>query len=176
MKNLIPLGGQAVLLHLGYGGVPLQGGPLLPESFGDMLRPYSDVDQHWTVIEAQIFSSPCNLFSCSRYYAIVHPMRAKYICTLSQARKIIISIWLLSALMACPTLLVQILLPVGERFKAFWCVRNWESRALWHYHEIYMLVLVLVVPALIMMVAYTLICWEVWRVMEKRSLMTSKEA
>lgn len=70
----------------------------------------------------------------------------------------------------------QILMPVGEKYKAFWCVRDWDNVVLWKFHEVYMLVLVMVGPASIMTVAYALICWEVWNVMERRSVMTSRQA
>ncbi|KAG8305416.1 hypothetical protein J6590_070239 [Homalodisca vitripennis] len=44
------------------------------------------------------------------YYAICHPMKAKYICTISQAKKIILAIWIASFLLATPMLTVQNLL------------------------------------------------------------------
>lgn len=44
---------------------------------------------------------------CS-YYAIVHPIRAQYMCTLSQAKKVITTTWTLSFLLASPTLLIQV--------------------------------------------------------------------
>ena len=47
-----------------------------------------------------------NLY-CS-YYAIVHPIRAQYMCTLSQAKKVITTTWMLSFLLASPTLLIQV--------------------------------------------------------------------
>ncbi|XP_049790292.1 gastrin/cholecystokinin type B receptor-like [Schistocerca nitens] len=111
--------------------------------------------------------------SIERYYAIVHPMRAKYICTISQARKIILGIWCASFLLALPAIFVQIHLPVGLKVQAFWCVRDWEHEALWRLHELYMLVLILVVPTCIMAAAYTSICWEVWHVMQRRCDMTA---
>ncbi|XP_068084362.1 pyroglutamylated RF-amide peptide receptor-like [Anabrus simplex] len=114
--------------------------------------------------------------SLERYYAIVHPMRAKYICTISQARKIIFGIWAASFLLAVPMLFVQIHLEVGERIKAYWCVADSENLPLWRFHELYMLLLILVVPTSIMVMAYSAICWEVWRVMQRRYDMTSGQA
>ncbi|PSN29862.1 hypothetical protein C0J52_27577 [Blattella germanica] len=46
--------------------------------------------------------------SIERYYAIVHPMKAKYMCTISQARKIVLGIWIASFLLAVPNLISQI--------------------------------------------------------------------
>jgi hypothetical protein len=62
---------------------------------------------------------------------------------------------------------------VGERVKAFWCVRDWNRVSVWRCHELYMLLLVLVVPACVMAVTYTAICWEICRVMKRRYHMTS---
>ncbi|KAJ8936447.1 hypothetical protein NQ314_012309, partial [Rhamnusium bicolor] len=114
--------------------------------------------------------------SIERYYAIVHPMKAKYICTISQAKRIILLIWILSVLLAAPTLKVQIHLPVGFNNEYRWCVRNWDNSSIWRFHELYMLALILVGPFCIMTFSYTLICWEVWKVMERRSVMTSEHA
>lgn len=43
-----------------------------------------------------------------RYYAIVHPMKAKYICTISQAKKIILTTWIASIVLALPNFLIQV--------------------------------------------------------------------
>ncbi len=43
-----------------------------------------------------------------RYYAIVHPMKAQYLCTLSQARKVICGIWIASFVLATPTAWIQV--------------------------------------------------------------------
>ncbi|XP_045027343.1 pyroglutamylated RF-amide peptide receptor isoform X2 [Daphnia magna] len=111
--------------------------------------------------------------SIERYYAIVHPMRAQYLCTLSQARKVITATWITSFVLATPTLWIQVHLPVGVRKPAFWCVRDWDSPISWQIYELYMLVLVLVLPLSIMAVTYGAIGREVWRVTYLRSSMTN---
>lgn len=45
---------------------------------------------------------------CYRYYAIVHPMRAQYTCTISQARKIVITTWVVSFLLGIPMIFTQV--------------------------------------------------------------------
>nr|CAD7432008.1 unnamed protein product [Timema monikensis] len=100
-------------------------------------------------------------------------MKAKYICTISQARKIILGTWASSFLLAVPILFAQVHLEVGHRVVAYWCVRVWDSPPLWRFHELYMLLLILVVPTCVMAVAYTSICWEIWQVMQQRCDMTS---
>ncbi|XP_018322690.1 QRFP-like peptide receptor [Agrilus planipennis] len=134
-----------------------------------------------TVHYMQNVSTICSVLtltaiSIERYYAIVHPMKAKYICTISQAKKIIILTWMVSFLLGLPILFVQIQMPVGDKNKAYWCVRNWDNISLWRFNEIYILLLVFICPSIIMSFAYSFICWEVWRVMERRSIMTSRDA
>ena len=43
-----------------------------------------------------------------RYYAIVYPMKAKSVCTVSKAKKVIVLVWLASFIMGMPTLVVQV--------------------------------------------------------------------
>ncbi|XP_024941377.1 QRFP-like peptide receptor isoform X2 [Cephus cinctus] len=114
--------------------------------------------------------------SIERYYAIVHPMRAQYTCTISQARKIVIITWIMSFLLAVPIIFTQRHKEVGKRYLAYWCVRDRDSETLWRLHEVYMLLLVLVVPLIVMAFCYTAICWEIWRVMKRRYHMTSRHA
>ncbi|KAK9507620.1 hypothetical protein O3M35_007439 [Rhynocoris fuscipes] len=126
----------------------------------------------------QSVSAICSVFtltamSVERYYAIVYPMRAKYICTISQAKKIIFTTWISSFLLALPILFVQVQMVVGERVKAFWCVRDWEWVTAWRCHELYMLILVLLLPASVMVFTYSSICREIFRVMQRRFQMTT---
>ncbi|XP_024871283.1 pyroglutamylated RFamide peptide receptor-like isoform X4 [Temnothorax curvispinosus] len=114
--------------------------------------------------------------SIERYYAIVHPMRAQYMCTISQARRIVIITWIAAFLLGIPMMFTQTHRQVGKRWIAYWCVRDSETGLLWKAHEVYMLVVVLVLPLIIMAFCYTSICWEIWRVMKRRYHMTSRHA
>uniref|UniRef100_A0A8D8QD36 Growth hormone secretagogue receptor type 1 n=1 Tax=Cacopsylla melanoneura TaxID=428564 RepID=A0A8D8QD36_9HEMI len=69
-----------------------------------------------TVHYMQSFTAICSVLtltvmSIERYYAIMYPMKAKYICTISQTKKTITAIWLISAILAAPILLVQVSRP-----------------------------------------------------------------
>lgn len=35
---------------------------------------------------------------------------------------------------------------VGQKFLAYWCVRDWDNITVWRAHELYMLLLILVIP------------------------------
>jgi hypothetical protein len=65
---------------------------------------------------------------------------------------------------------------VGIKFKGFYCVQTMDNPSLWRFHELYMLLLILVIPTCIMIVAYGSISWEIWHVMQRRYDMTSGQA
>ncbi|KAI1285001.1 Cholecystokinin receptor [Halotydeus destructor] len=109
--------------------------------------------------------------SIERYYAIIHPVRSRYLCTMSQTKRIIIFTWCFSVVAAIPALFIQVHYEVGYKYKAFWCVRDWSSPVLWRLYEIYMLIIVLIVPAMVMGYAYTCICHRLWIVIRQRASM-----
>ena len=43
-----------------------------------------------------------------RYYAIVHPLKAQYLCTLSKAKKTVLAAWAMAFVLATPILFVQV--------------------------------------------------------------------
>ncbi|KFM57699.1 hypothetical protein X975_15952, partial [Stegodyphus mimosarum] len=45
--------------------------------------------------------------SVERYYAIMHPVKSRYQCTMSQARRVILIIWFLSFITAIPIVFAQ---------------------------------------------------------------------
>ncbi|KAG1656082.1 hypothetical protein GQR58_024126 [Nymphon striatum] len=117
------------------------------------------------------------IFSSRRFYAIVYPMKAKFLCTTRNARVVIISIWMLSVLMAVPTIYVRIHLKVGGGFVVgYWCVPDWDNLPLWRCYEWYMLISLLVVPGLVMSISYTIVCFRVCTVMRQRSSMTPQSS
>jgi hypothetical protein len=65
---------------------------------------------------------------------------------------------------------------VGMKHKAYYCVQTMDKPSLWRFHEVYMLLLILVIPTGIMIVAYGSISWEIWHVMQRRYDMTSGQA
>ncbi|XP_050023861.1 QRFP-like peptide receptor [Dermacentor andersoni] len=114
--------------------------------------------------------------SIERYYAVIHPVRSRYLCTFSQARRVIIFIWLAAFLTALPIIFVQVHVEMGLRRRAYWCMRDEASPGAWRSFEIYMLILVLCIPTLVMGYAYAKICAQLWMVVRERAHLTSGSA
>ncbi|KAL3199353.1 hypothetical protein MRX96_014004 [Rhipicephalus microplus] len=114
-------------------------------------------------------------FRCiaNRYYAVIHPVRSRYLCTFSQARRVIIFIWVAAFLTALPIIFVQVHVEMGVHRRAYWCMRDEASPGAWRSFEIYMLILVLCIPTLVMGYAYTKICVQLWMVVRERASLTT---
>ncbi|KAG8321552.1 hypothetical protein J6590_044383 [Homalodisca vitripennis] len=103
-------------------------------------------------------------------------MKAKYICTISQAKKIILSTWVASVLLAMPTLHIQVHMEVGHYFKAYYCSLDYDNRPHLQLYMVYMLFLIFIIPTSVMLVTYSTICWEIRQVMKQRHHMVSGQA
>ena len=60
---------------------------------------------------------------------------------------------------------------MGFKYCGFWCVRDWKNPIWWMAHEIYFLVVILLIPTSIMSFAYGRIIIEICRVFEERRKM-----
>lgn len=121
----------------------------------------------------QILTAICSVYtltamSIERYYAIIHPMKCRYICTMSQTKRTIVAIWIGSFILAMPVIWIQIMHPVGTSKNNFWCIRNWSSQFYWAY-ELYMLTIILIIPLIIMCYSYAHICYKLRSVMNDRT-------
>ncbi|XP_071169030.1 QRFP-like peptide receptor [Mytilus edulis] len=102
--------------------------------------------------------------SLERYYAIIHPLKAKYRCTLTLAKKTVLCIWLSSFILAAPTIVGQIHKTVtGVRRTAHWCIIEWEHDNISRLYGVYMYLIVLVIPVVLMTFAYGSISFKLWR-------------
>lgn len=122
----------------------------------------------------QTLSAICSVYtltamSIERYYAIMYPVECRYICTISQTKRIIILTWIGSIILAMPILWIQILRQVGEGTNmGHWCVRDWEN-PYWFLYELYLLTTILIIPLIIMSYSYAHICNKLWSVMNDRT-------
>lgn len=121
----------------------------------------------------QALSAICSVYtltamSIERYYAIMFPMQCRYICTMSQTKRIIALTWIMSIICATPVFWIQILIDVGEKEKGTWCVRDWYSPVAWKAYELYMLVIILIVPLIIMSYSYAKICSKLYTLMHNK--------
>ncbi|XP_073833364.1 uncharacterized protein [Musca autumnalis] len=96
--------------------------------------------------------------SCERYYAICHPLRSRRWQTRSHAYKIIACIWFGSMLCMTPIAIFSQLMPTSRQGYRK-CRENWPSYALPYErpYNIFLDLVLLVLPLVILSVAYTLI-------------------
>ncbi|XP_061391979.1 gastrin/cholecystokinin type B receptor-like, partial [Musca vetustissima] len=96
--------------------------------------------------------------SCERYYAICHPLRSRRWQTRSHAYKIIACIWFGSMLCMTPIAIFSQLMPTSRQGYRK-CRENWPTYALPYErpYNIFLDLVLLVLPLVILSVAYTLI-------------------
>ncbi|CAN8028618.1 unnamed protein product [Ixodes persulcatus] len=70
-------------------------------------------------------------------------------------------------------LFVHVHVEMGLHRTAYWCMRDEDNPTTWRSFEIYMLILVLCVPALVMSYTYSKICFQLWMVVRERANLTS---
>jgi len=122
----------------------------------------------------QNLSAICSVYtltamSIERYYAIMYPVECRYICTMSQTKRIIFFTWFGSIILATPVLWIQILMEVGdENHRGYWCIRDWDNQLGWKIYELYMLSIILIIPSIIMSYSYAHICKRLWFLMHNR--------
>lgn len=126
------------------------------------------------VYYTQNFSMICSVLtltviSLERLVAVVFPLQAKYLCTMRHAQIVVVSVWVLSALLALPIVIVINHKEVGEKHKAYWCIKDPSDTQKILGYEMYMLTLLFLLPLLIMIVAYTVIAVTVWHVSDMRA-------
>ncbi|XP_074601866.1 G-protein coupled receptor 54-like [Brevipalpus obovatus] len=128
------------------------------------------------VFYMQNVSAICSVYtltamSIERYYAILHPVRSRYMCTMSHTRAIIILTWIFAFITASPILELQVHELVGVRRKGYWCRKDPSRTKTWMLFEVFMLVLTLIIPCIVMGYTYTCICKKLCIVVQKRAAM-----
>ncbi|XP_039961826.1 gastrin/cholecystokinin type B receptor-like isoform X2 [Bactrocera tryoni] len=95
--------------------------------------------------------------SCERYYAICHPLRSRAWQTLNHAYRIIGSIWVCSLICMTPIAIFSQLMPTSQGLRK--CREQWpaDSVAYERSYNIFLDLILLVLPLLILSFAYMLI-------------------
>ena len=95
-----------------------------------------------------IFTAICSVMnltavSLERYFAIIHPLKAKIRCTYRRAKIIIVIVWILSFFAASPILLGKDIVTKGfEPHTIDACVRVWCPK-IWQLFELYRTTIIL---------------------------------
>ncbi|KAH3696739.1 QRFP-like peptide receptor [Dreissena polymorpha] len=139
--------------------------------FGEFLCKFVHYIQN---VSAVCSVTTLTFMSLERYYAIVHPMKAKYSCTVGKARKVCTILWIMSFILALPILIGRVHITVGLYRKAIWCIQEWKLPAFSILYEVYMFCILLAIPVTIMTFAYVRICRELWFITQHRSLLRSE--
>ncbi|GFR16821.1 cholecystokinin receptor type A [Trichonephila clavata] len=94
--------------------------------------------------------------SLERYFAICRPLHSRQWQTISHAYKVILMVWLGSLLTMIPSLLLSQLIPIKSPGK-YKCREVWPDVESERAFNIYLDVVLLVIPLLIMIIVYSLI-------------------
>ncbi|XP_060568104.1 QRFP-like peptide receptor isoform X2 [Ruditapes philippinarum] len=117
------------------------------------------------------------VISIERFIAIRYPLKARSMCTKRHARIVIISTWVTSFATAVPTIVAiqyrEIFGPNHTK-PSVWCHKYWkESPTFGKAYELYMVLLILVIPFSVMIITYTWIANIVWHMATRRADMRS---
>ncbi|XP_066947021.1 galanin receptor 2a-like [Macrobrachium rosenbergii] len=113
--------------------------------------------------------------SLERFIVIVFPMRSRSLCTMSNCRRSVLFVWVVSLILACPIIKVM---------EAHTVVYTNPSRTEWvsaHYCKpmdslvflTYQLLVLFVIPALLMIAFYTAVIRELWKSTKTIKALTS---
>ncbi|TMW54295.1 hypothetical protein DOY81_000650 [Sarcophaga bullata] len=94
--------------------------------------------------------------SCERYYAICHPLRSRTWQTINHAYKIIGCIWFGSIICMAPIAIFSQLIPTSRQGLRK-CREQWPEEAVGRFYNIFLDLALLVLPLVILCVAYILI-------------------
>lgn len=113
--------------------------------------------------------------SIERFVAIRYPLKARSLCTVRHARIVIIGVWANAFVLAIPMITgIAYKTVEGIHRTAYWCHKIWTEKPMYgKVFELYMLMIILVIPVSVMLVTYTWIAHIIWHVASRRADMRS---
>ena len=99
--------------------------------------------------------------SLERYFAICEPLRSRSWQTLSHSYRIIGLVWLISMIIMIPVAVYQRLKPL--RSGSHKCSEDWSNQNWLKAYTLFLDTMLLVLPLLMMLVAYGRISWTLWK-------------
>ncbi|XP_054830566.1 gastrin/cholecystokinin type B receptor [Eublepharis macularius] len=101
-----------------------------------------------------------------RYNAICKPLQSRVWQTRSHAYRVIVATWLLSALLMLPYPVYTTTISQATHPGIYQCHHNWPGNYAKQAWSVILLVVLFLIPGLVMIVAYGLISWELYRGMQ----------
>ncbi|CAG5131793.1 unnamed protein product, partial [Candidula unifasciata] len=133
--------------------------------FGEVLCKLVHYVQNVSMI-CSVMTLTC--ISLERVVAVVSPLKARTVCTMRHAKIVVVLVWILSTICALPIVFGMVHLEVGYKVKAHWCIKHFPDQRLHILYEIYMLVLMFIIPVVVMVTTYVIICIQVWKFTDMR--------
>ncbi|KAI1723523.1 7 transmembrane receptor (rhodopsin family) domain-containing protein [Ditylenchus destructor] len=97
-----------------------------------------------------------------RYIAIIHPMKAARFCSRNNILCIVLGIWLFNLVFQAPYLALYIAVPIPGETAISLCHNTQGNHPYWLTFKWVEMVVSFVVPCLVSVVLYTIICRELW--------------
>lgn len=113
------------------------------------------------------------VMSIERFMAILFPLKAMYFCTMRHARIVILVVWFFSFIMGLPILFGKIHKEVGIYRKGYWCIKEFSRQEYFILYELFMLIIMFIIPIIVMSMSYFMIAIEIWHLASKRAVMRS---
>ncbi|CAJ0573465.1 unnamed protein product, partial [Mesorhabditis spiculigera] len=122
------------------------------------------------------------MISFERFLAIAYPMRNMWLSSIGRAKKVILLIWLASAILAIPTAIrIDYQVNINQGTRVHWCARRFPANFTFFGHSqvdlnrfyaIYQMLVLIVLPVATMSICYTRVSLIVYSSSKDRGILT----